>query len=442
MINGLGVLGWGVGGIEAEAVMLGQPTYMLLPEVVGMELTGALPEGATATDLVLTVTQLLRKHGVVGKFVEFYGSGITAMSLADRATIANMAPEYGATMGFFPVDQETCRFLERSGRKPEHVALVEAYCKAQGLFWTADAPVPEFTSTLSLDLSTSCRASPARSARRTALRLRDAERVPARASPKNQGPRLWPAAGAVRRHGDLAEDGRAIDRPRRRRDRRDHFVHEHEQPVGDARRRPAGAEGRRAWPHPQAVGQDLARARFARRHRLPAEGGPDAGARADRLPRRRLRLHDLHRQQRPAARPGLGRDQAGQSRRRRRAVRQPQLRRPRQPRREGQLPRVAATRRGLRARGHRRHRPRPGPLGTDQDGQPVYLREIWPTQQEVADAIAQSMSPQAFRKQYSTVDQGPPAWRKITAKKSDLFKFSAKSTYIQEPPFFTTMTAR
>ncbi|MCC7066208.1 MAG: aconitate hydratase AcnA, partial [Planctomycetes bacterium] len=154
MINGLGVLGWGVGGIEAEAVMLGQPTYMLLPEVVGMELTGTLPEGATATDLVLVITQMLRKHGVVGKFVEFYGKGVATMSLADRATIANMAPEYGATMGFFPVDAETCRFLQKTGRSQEQVALVEAYCKAQGLYWTADAPVPEFSSTLKLDLAT------------------------------------------------------------------------------------------------------------------------------------------------------------------------------------------------------------------------------------------------------------------------------------------------
>ncbi|TAK62130.1 MAG: aconitate hydratase, partial [Dehalococcoidia bacterium] len=152
MINGLGVLGWGVGGIEAEAAMLGQPMPMLTPEVVGFKLTGRLREGATATDLVLTVVQMLRKHGVVGKFVEFHGPGLTGLPLPDRATIANMAPEYGATMGFFPCDAETLAYLRLSGRPDELVALVEAYTKAQGLFRTDDAPVPLFSSSLQLDL--------------------------------------------------------------------------------------------------------------------------------------------------------------------------------------------------------------------------------------------------------------------------------------------------
>ena len=152
MINGLSVLGWGVGGIEAEAAMLGQPVSMLIPEVIGFKLTGKLPEGATATDLVLTVTQMLRKKGVVGKFVEFYGPGIDNLSLEDQATIANMAPEYGATCGFFPISQETINFLSSTGRLAERVALVEAYAKAQG-FWRADMKDPTFTDTLSLELS-------------------------------------------------------------------------------------------------------------------------------------------------------------------------------------------------------------------------------------------------------------------------------------------------
>jgi len=154
MINGLGILGWGVGGIEAEAAMLGQPISMLVPEVAGMKLTGKLREGVTATDLTLTVTQMLRKHGVVGKFVEFYGDGISNMSLPDRATIANMAPEYGATMGFFPIDSESLRYMRRTGRSEELVSLVESYTKAQGLFRTDDTPDPEFSTTLELDLST------------------------------------------------------------------------------------------------------------------------------------------------------------------------------------------------------------------------------------------------------------------------------------------------
>jgi aconitate hydratase len=153
MINGLGVLGWGVGGIEAEAGMLGQPLYMLMPEVVGFEVDGALPSGATATDLVLKVTEMLRKEGVVGKFVEFFGPGVSRMSLADRATIANMAPEYGATMGYFPVDEETLRFMRRTGRSEELVALLEAYMKAQGLFRTDSSPQLEYTKVVKLNLA-------------------------------------------------------------------------------------------------------------------------------------------------------------------------------------------------------------------------------------------------------------------------------------------------
>jgi aconitate hydratase len=154
MINGLGVMGWGVGGIEAEAAMLGQPVSMLIPEVVGFKLHGKLPPGATATDLVLTVTEMLRKKKVVGKFVEFYGNGLSTLPLADRATIGNMAPEYGATMGFFPVDAQTLDYLRLTGRGDDHVALVEAYCKEQGLFRTDDTPDPVFTDTIELDLTT------------------------------------------------------------------------------------------------------------------------------------------------------------------------------------------------------------------------------------------------------------------------------------------------
>ena len=154
MINGLGVLGWGVGGIEAEAVMLGQPIYMLMPDVVGFKLTGALPEGATATDLVLRATEMLRQQGVVGKFVEYFGPGLGQLSLPDRATLANMSPEYGATMGFFPVDQETLRYLANTGRDPQTIDLVERYCKEQSLFHTEDTPDPVFSEIVELDMST------------------------------------------------------------------------------------------------------------------------------------------------------------------------------------------------------------------------------------------------------------------------------------------------
>src|SRR6202051_5013998 len=154
MINGLGVLGWGVGGIEAEAAMLGQPVSMLIPLVVGVNLTGRLREGATATDLVLTITEMLRKHGVVGKFVEYFGPGLQDLPLADRATIANMSPEYGATCGIFPIDKESLRYLRLTGRSDEQIALVEAYAREQGLFHDADTPEAEYSELLSLDLAT------------------------------------------------------------------------------------------------------------------------------------------------------------------------------------------------------------------------------------------------------------------------------------------------
>ncbi|NND69714.1 MAG: aconitate hydratase, partial [Halioglobus sp.] len=154
MINGLGVLGWGVGGIEAEAAMLGQPITMLIPQVVGFKLSGNLPEGATATDLVLTVTQMLRERGVVGKFVEFFGDGLANLPLADRATLGNMSPEFGSTCAIFPIDGETLRYMELSGRSPERVALVEAYAKAQGMWREDGEPDPHYSDTLTLDMGT------------------------------------------------------------------------------------------------------------------------------------------------------------------------------------------------------------------------------------------------------------------------------------------------
>ena len=154
MINGLGVLGWGVGGIEAEAVMLGQPIYMLSPDVVGFRLNGELNPGVTATDMTLRIVELLRAHGVVGKFVEFFGQGMAALSLPDRATIANMAPEYGATCGFFPVDDNTLAYMRLTGREDEDIAGVEAYCKAQGLWYDSSSPEKSYTTVLELELST------------------------------------------------------------------------------------------------------------------------------------------------------------------------------------------------------------------------------------------------------------------------------------------------
>src|SRR6202790_5121867 len=206
MVNALGVFGWGVGGIEAEAAMLRQPLSMLVPEVVGFKMHGRLPEGTTATDLVLTVTEMLRKYGVVGKFVEFYGSGLSTLSIPDRATIANMAPEYGATMGFFPVDAETLEYLRFTARPTEQIALVEAYCKEQMLFRTDATPAPDFNGTLELDLGSveSTVAGPKRPQDRVALRnaknsfAKVVEGAPAKhAAVKNNGDSFDLSSGAI-----------------------------------------------------------------------------------------------------------------------------------------------------------------------------------------------------------------------------------------------------
>ena len=295
MINGLGVLGWGVGGIEAEAAMLGQPVSMLVPQVVGFRLTGELPEGSTATDLVLTVTQMLRERGVVGKFVEFFGAGLPNLPLADRATIGNMAPEMGATCAIFPVDAETLRYLEFSGRPQERIELVEAYCREQGLFHDEDCEESTYSDTLELDLGDvePSLAGPKRPQDRVALtdaasdfraELEEytsgdvptgydeaaAESFPASDPPTQQrrrrGAQGRPQPPAAGHRGRRARGGL---RARLGGDRRDHELHEHLEPVGDDRRRAAREEGRRGRARAHAVGQDLARAGLEGRDRVP-----------------------------------------------------------------------------------------------------------------------------------------------------------------------------
>ncbi|HUN82205.1 MAG TPA: aconitate hydratase AcnA, partial [Phycisphaerae bacterium] len=212
MINGLGVLGWGVGGIEAEAVMLGQPLFMLAPEVIGFKLSGRLPEGTTATDLVLTVTQILRKRGVVEKFVEFFGDGLSELSLPDRATIANMAPEYGATVGYFPIDDETIRYMERTGRSAAECELAERYAKEQGLFRTNGMPEPMFTDVLTLELSTvePSLAGPKRPQDRVRLsEVKSAFKASLTAPVKDRGFGLSPQD--LDRHARVVDNGRSAE---------------------------------------------------------------------------------------------------------------------------------------------------------------------------------------------------------------------------------------
>ena len=304
MINGLGVLGWGVGGIEAEAVMLGQPLVLVAPEVVGVRLVGEMSEGVTATDLVLTITQLLRRHGVVEKFVEFTGPGLTALSLPDRATLANMAPEYGATVGFFPVDDETLRYLRLTGRPPEVLDRVERYCKEQGLFHGPETPEPEFSQRLEVDLSRieSSIAGPKRPQDRVPLaEVRTSFRQSLTTPPDQRGFR--PDRRSHSPHGPHRHEwGRLRDRPRRGGDRRHHLLHQHLQPRPDDDRRPAGAPCRGTRIDRPAARQDQPGTRLARRHRVFDRCRVDGAAGSPRFQCRGLRLHDVHRQQRTARR--------------------------------------------------------------------------------------------------------------------------------------------
>ena len=379
MINGLGVLGWGVGGIEAEAAMLGQPVSMLVPQVVGFRLTGELPEGSTATDLVLTVTQMLRERGVVGKFVEFWGPGLPNLPLADRATIGNMSPEMGATCAIFPVDAETLRYLEFSGRPKERLELVEAYCREQGLFHDEDSEEATYSDALELDLGDvePSLAGPKRPQDRVALtnaaedfraeleeyagdedaphglrrgvatsRSRRATRPPNNGG--GESPKRGPRPPGARHRGGRARGGL---RPRLGRDRRDHELHEHLEPVGDDRRGPARQEGGRGRARADAVGEDLAGAGLEGRDRVPGACRPAGAAVEARVRPRGLRLHDLHRELGTASGGGLAGDRGARPGRGERAVRQPQLRGPHPPRGEDELPRLAAAVRGVRARG-------------------------------------------------------------------------------------------
>ena len=278
--------------------MLGQPSTMLIPEVVGVRLSGALREGSTATDLVLRVTELLRKRGVVGKFVEFFGPGVRALPLADRATIANMAPEYGATCGLFPVDAETLRYLAFTGRPAAQVRLVEAYYRAQGLLGRAQGllgsdggPRPSTAISSSSIFRASSRASRGPSARRTAWRSRTSKptfSIPCRGS--------WPPRRRRLRRPPRRPRGARSNRPRLGGDRRDHELHEYQQSVGHARRRIVGEEGGREGAPRETVGEDLARARIESRDRLLRARRPHLRPRRPQLPFGGLRLHDLHRQ--------------------------------------------------------------------------------------------------------------------------------------------------
>jgi aconitate hydratase len=436
MINGLSVLGWGVGGIEAEAAMLGQPISMVLPEVVGFKLTGQLPEGSTATDLVLTVVQMLRQKGVVGKFVEFYGEGLAHLTLADRATISNMAPEYGATCGFFPIDEETIHYLEFSGRDPARIALVEDYAKAQGL-WRYDGMAdPEFTATLELDLSTvePSLAGPKRPQDRVLLsnlaeqfktsdfptfsgkdysekrsvpvdgtdyHLTDGDVVIAAITSctNTSNPSVMIGAGLVARKArekglkvkpwvktSLAPGSQVVSDYLENAGLQDDLDNLGFNLVGYGCTTCIGNSGPLPGPIAHAVeDQDLVVGAVLSGNRN-FEGRVSPHTKANYL-----------------ASPPL----------------------------------VVA----YAIAGNLAIDLKTDPIGQDQDGRPVYLKDIWPSTQEIKSVMAEALTPEMFRSRYSNVFTGTADWQKIDPVDSKTYAWQSDSTYVQNPPFFEGMAA-
>ncbi|MFL5335889.1 MAG: aconitate hydratase AcnA, partial [Geminicoccaceae bacterium] len=433
MVNGLAVLGWGVGGIEAEAAMLGQPVSMLIPEVVGFKLTGALPEGSTATDLVLTVTQMLRKKGVVGRFVEFYGPGVGKLPLADRATIGNMAPEYGATCGFFPIDEVTLDYLRLTGRAPERVALVEAYAKAQGMWRHDEIEDPLFTDMLELELSTvePSLAGPKRPQDRVALRSAKQSFVDGLAALAGDSPKdaKVPVKGMDHElaHGDVVIA--AITS----------CTNTSNPGVMIA----AGLVAKKAAEH------GLTRKPWVKTSLAPGS----------RVVTDYLAKADL---QRPLDEAGfdlvgygcttcIGNsgplpDEIGE------AVTDGKL----------VVAAVLSGNRNFEGRVHAQVKANylaspplvvayalagsmltditTQPLGTGRDGRPVYLKDVWPTPQEVDATVRKAVTAEGFKSSYADVFAGDEHWGRIGSDNTAMtYSWDDGSTYIQLPPYFAGM---
>ncbi|HEV8042508.1 MAG TPA: aconitate hydratase AcnA [Bryobacteraceae bacterium] len=428
MINGLGVVGWGVGGIEAEACMLGQPISMLLPDVVGFKLKGRLPEGSTATDLVLTVTQMLRKKGVVGKFVEFYGNGVAALSLADRATIGNMAPEYGATIGFFPIDHQTLDYLRLTNRPPELVALVETYSKAQGLFLAENSPEPDYSDTLELDLS---------------------EVVPSLAGPKRPQDRInlpdvkknflasltaAPRTATIGVNGSKAtiQDGSVVIAA----------ITSCTNTSNPSVMVAAGLLAKKAvekglktqpWvktslaPGSKVVTDyldDAGLTPYLEKLQFNLVGygcttcignsGPLPDAVADAVQKEKLVV---------AAVLSGNRNFEGRINS---LVRANYLASP---------PLVVAYALAGRVDIDLQH----DPIGADRSGNNVYLKDIWPSPEEVNAVVKRSVRSEMFHKEYSEVFEGDQRWNTVQVPAGDLYEWNDTSTYIRKPPYFENM---
>ncbi|MFA5874361.1 MAG: aconitate hydratase AcnA, partial [Anaerolineales bacterium] len=441
MINGLGVVGWGVGGIEAEAVMLGQPMDMLLPDVVGFKLYGKLKDGITATDLVLTITQMLRKKGVVDKIVEFFGPGLDSMSLPDRATIANMAPEYGATMGFFPVDIETLRYMKLTGRPAEVIERTESYCRAQGLFREANTPDPEYTDTLELDLGSvvPSLAGPKRPQDRVALTdMKSVFQKALTAPVKERGYELKPEA--VNRKGRVGSNGGSYE-------------------IGHGAVVIAAITSCTNTSNPSVmvaaglVAKKAVEKGLAVKPYVKTSLAPGSRVVTDYLKQANL-LEPLSKLGFNVV--GYGCTTCiGNS---------------------GPLPgevakavtgsdlvtaAVISGNRNFEGRVHplvkANYLASPPlvvayalagtvdidlssePIGMGKDG-PVYLKDVWPTTQEVADVVLSSVSTGMFSDKYASVFEGSDMWKDIKVAEGDLYQWDEASTYIQHPPFFQSLT--
>jgi len=442
MINGLGVLGWGVGGIEAEAAMLGQPYYFLTPKVVGFKMQGRVREGVTATDLVLTVTEMLRKHGVVDKFVEFYGGGLRQMTLADRATVANMAPEYGATMGFFPVDEETLHYLRQTGRSEAEVERVERYCKEQGIFWSNEIPDPEYSETLELDLEAvmPSLAGPKRPQDRVPLSaMKGAFRKALAAPVKERGFGLSPQASeqvatvgfngnqATLKHGSVLIAA----------------ITSCTNTSNPSVMLGAGLLAKKA------ADRGLRVPLYVKTSLAPGSKVVTEYLKAAGLIEPLAALHfDL---------VGYGCTTCiGNS--------GPLLPEVAKAVTEHQLvvAAVLSGNRNFEGRVHPQVRANylaspplvvayalagtvdidfeSEPLGKDRTGSPVYLRDIWPSQAEVGQAMDRAIRPEMFRESYANVWDGNPTWNAIPVAGGALYEWRPDSTYIQEPPFFTGLS--
>jgi aconitate hydratase len=464
MINGLGVLGWGVGGIEAEAAMLGQPVSMLIPQVVGFRLFGRLREGATATDLVLTVTEMLRKKGVVGKFVEFYGEGLAALPVADRATIANMAPEYGATCGIFPVDAETLRYLRFSGRPEEQVRLVEAYCKEQGLFHTAETPEAVYSDTLELDLG---RVEPS-----LAGPKRPQDRIPLSGVKKSWESGLPGFLATAKAGKPLAQviGAQASGTGSRVPD-----------PVANPQTAPGDGEMEKAareLGHGSVV--------IAAITSCTNTSNPSVMLAAGLLAKKAV---EKGLQTRPWVKTSLAPGskvvtdyliEAGVMRHLEQLRfhlvgygcttcigNSGPLKAPISRAIEDRGLVVAAVLSGNRnfeGRVHPEVRANylaspplvvayalagrmdidlaTEPLGAGADGKPVYLRDVWPTQEEVREAVTRAVRSEMFAREYGEVFEGDEHWRSLPVPEGDLFAWDAASTYVKHPPYFVDMTDR